>query len=124
MLFRSAQQQGQSQQVGQQLLNVDYDTRVAELQWSRLEAAQQVAKAKVTPLRINLPTRGVKLSFSQVLQTELQKPMTVKFHADNTKEVGLMKQVLWSALGFGLLWAGVAGVSRSRNTKHQTPNTK
>ncbi len=109
-------------QVPQGFINVDYDTKVAELQWSRLEAAQLVAKAKVTPLHINLPTRGVKLSFSQVLQTEVQKPMTVKLHAENAKEVGWGKKVMWSALGFAVLWMGVAGVSRGRNTKHQTPN--
>ena len=102
-------------QMGQGFLNVDYDTKVAELQWSRLEAAQQVAKAKVAPLHINLPTRGVKLSFSQVLQTEVRKPMTVKFHAENTKEMGWPKKALWSALGFAVLWLGVAGVSRRQS---------
>jgi len=95
-------------------LNVEYDAEVAGLQWSRLEAAQQVAKAKITPLHINLPTRGVKLSFSQVLQTEVQKPMTVKLHAESTKEVGWGKKALWSAAGFAVLWMGVAGLGRRR----------
>jgi hypothetical protein len=92
----------------------DYENGVAELQWSRLEAAQQVAKAKLAPLRINLPTRGVKLSFSQVLQTEVQKPLTVKLHAKNTKEIGWPKKFLWGALGFAALWSGVAGLSRRK----------
>jgi hypothetical protein len=91
---------------------LDYDADVAGLQWSRLEAAQQVAKTKVMPLHINLPTRGVKLSFSQVLQTEVQKPLTVKLHGHNTKEIGWPKKVLWSMGGFALLWTGVVGVSR------------
>ena len=102
------------QAAGAAFLNVDYDTKVAELQWSRLEAAQQVAKAKVAPLHINLPTRGVKLSFSQVLQTEVQKPMTVKFDVENAKETGWPRRVLWSGLGFAVLWLGVAGASRAR----------
>ena len=114
-IFDAANMPGQ-QQMGQQgFLNFEYDTKIAELQWSRLEAAQQVAKAKVAPLHINLPTRGVKLSFSQVLQTEVQKPMTVKFHAENTKEIGWPKRVMWSALGFAMLWIGVAGMSRRRS---------
>jgi hypothetical protein len=95
-------------------LNVDYDATVAELQWSRLEAAQQVVKAQLAPLHINLPTRGVRLAFSQVLQTEVRTPMTVRLHAQNTKEMGWPKKVLWSAVGFAVLWMGVAGASRRR----------
>jgi len=107
----------------QQALNAngDYDANIAELQWARLEAAQQVAKAKVTPLHIALPTRGVKLTFSQVLQTEVRKPMTVGFRAENTKEVGWGKRAAWSVFGFGVLWAAMA---RWRNSKIQNPKSK
>ena len=44
-----------------------------------------MAVAKVAPLHVNLPTRGVRYSFSQVLQTELRKPMTIRLLAENTK---------------------------------------
>ena len=45
------------------------------------EADIEVTVTKVQPLRANLPTRGVRLSFSQPLQTEVNKPMTVEFAA-------------------------------------------
>ena len=109
------QERSVAQQAGNGL-NVDYDTTVAELQWSRLEAAQQVVKTQLAPLHINLPTRGVRLSFSQVLQTEVRTPMTVRVHAQDTKEMGWPKKALWSALGFAVLWMGMAGASRRGTT--------
>ena len=105
-------------------LQLDYDATVAELQWSRLEAAQQVAQARVAPLHINLPTRGVKLVFSQVLQTEVRKPMTVHFQAESAKETGWPTTLGWSAAGFLGLWGIVAGVSRRQLRSATTPRVR
>ena len=83
---------------------LNYDENVASLQWDKLEKAQQVAVAKVAPLHVNLPTRGVRYSFSQVLQTELRKPMTIRLLAENTKvpswttRLGLSRAGLYRAL--------------------------
>ena len=79
------QQQAMPQAVQAGNLYLNYDANVASLQWDKLEKAQQVAVAKVAPLHVNLPTRGVRYSFSQVLQTELRKPMTIRLLAENTK---------------------------------------
>jgi hypothetical protein len=57
--------------------------------------------------------RGVKLVFSQVLQTEVQKPMTVKFQAENTKEAGWLKTLFWSALGLAAFRLLAGGISRA-----------
>lgn len=70
----------------------------------KLEAAQQLAVAKVTPLHVNLPTRGVRFSFTQVLQTEVNKPMTVALRAENAKTPSWFQRAGLGLLGFGVLW--------------------
>ena len=83
---------------------VTYDSEVAEKQWGALQRAQEVTVAKVQPLRANLPTRGLRHSFSQVLQTEVGKEMTIRFAAENTKQMGWFKQVIYFGAGFLALW--------------------
>lgn len=110
-----AQQQArQNSQPAPAQMFLNYDAEVAGQQWDKLEKAQQVAVAKVTPLRVNLPTRGVRLAFSQVLQTEVRKPMTIRLYAENTKAPGWLARVGLVALGFGALWALAAVVNRRR----------
>src|ERR1019366_1661798 len=109
------QQQGttaQATQAGSLFLN--YDANVAGLQWDKLEKAQQVAVAKVAPLRVNLPTRGVHFSFGQVLQTELRKPMTIRLLAENTKVPSWTNRIGLSVLGFVVLWAIAAACNRRK----------
>lgn len=79
--------------------------------------AQQVAVAKVAPLRVNLPTRGVRYSFAQVLQTELRKPMTICLLAENTKVPSWTSRIGLSVLGFGVLWLIVAGLNRRQRAQ-------
>jgi hypothetical protein len=83
----------------------------AEQQWEKLQAAQEVAVAKVRPLRVNLPTRGLRHAFAQVLQAEPGKPMTVSFLAENSKQVNWPKRVATGLAGFLALWVVVAFVS-------------
>jgi hypothetical protein len=83
---------------------LDYDAEVAERQWEVLQRAQEVSVAKVQPLRVNLPTRGLRHSFTQVLQTEVNKPMTVEFRAANSKDGGWFKFLLNGVAAFALLW--------------------
>jgi hypothetical protein len=80
----------------------------AELQWDKVQAAQEVAESKSLPLRINLPRRGIQLSFQQVLQTEVGKPMTVEFQAANQKSASWIKVSGIGGLGFAVLWGLVA----------------
>jgi type II secretory pathway pseudopilin PulG len=93
-------------------LSLNYDEGVASLQWDKLEKAQQVAVAKVAPLHVNLPTRGVRYSFSQVLQTELNKPMTIRLRAENTKVPSWATRIGLALLCFAGLWAVVARLNR------------
>jgi hypothetical protein len=109
------QQQGVAQGSQARNLYLNYDENVASLQWDKLEKAQQVAVAKVAPLRVNLPTRGVRYSFGQVLQTELRKPMTIRLLAENTKVPSWTSRIGLSVLGFVVLWA-VVGVFNRRKT--------
>ena len=87
---------------------VAYDDEVAERQWNALRKAQEVTVAKVQPLRVNLPTRGLRHSFTQVLQTEVNKPMTIEFRAANTEHVGWVKLIVNAIAGFLVLWLLVA----------------
>jgi hypothetical protein len=66
----------------------------------------------VAPLHVNLPTRGVRYSFSQVLQTELRKPMTIRLQAENTKVPSWGTRLLLAVVGFAVLWVIVATFNR------------
>ena len=92
----------------------------AEQQWEKLQQAQEVAVAKVRPLRVNLPTRGLRHSFTQVLQTETGKAMTVSFHAENTKDVNWLGRIAVGVVGFLALWVVVA-VGTSRMSHRDQP---
>ena len=103
---------GQSQLRG---ISMDGDTEVAGKQWEKLEAAQQLAVAKVTPLHVNLPARGVRYSFSQVLQTEVNKPMTVGMFAENTKTPSWLGRFGLGSTAFVLLWLLMSVAARRRD---------
>jgi hypothetical protein len=87
------------------------DETVAGAQWEKLEKAQQVAAAKVSPLRVNLPTRGVRYSFTQALQTETGMPMTLQLVAENAKETSWLSRLLISIGAFLALWMVMALVN-------------
>ncbi len=96
---------------------VQYDADVAEMQWGALQRAQDVPVAKLQALRANLPLRGQRHLFSQVLQTEIDKPMTIRFSAATTKETGWFKNAIYSAAGFLMLWIFVGAVAKRPATK-------
>jgi len=77
-----------------------------------LQEAQEVGMERVRPLRVNLPTRGVRAAFTQALQTEIGKPMIIQFAAANTKAVSWPKRLALGGFVFLALWGGVATVSR------------
>jgi len=95
---------------------VAYDEEVAERQWNALQKAQEVTVAKVQPLRVNLPTRGLRHSFTQVLQTEINKPMTVQFRAANTQHIGWVKLIVNGIAAFLVLWLFAAVVFNRRSS--------
>ena len=99
---------------------VTYDSEVAEQQWGVLQRAQEVTVAKVQPLRANLPTRGQRHSFSQVLQTEVGKEMTIHFAAANTKQVGWFKQTIYVVGAFLALWILVGALANRDSRRVQT----
>ena len=68
--------------------------------------------AKVQPLRVNLPVRGQRFAFTQVLQTESGRPMTIQLFAASTKAVSWPMRGLAVAGAFLILWAMVAVLSR------------
>jgi hypothetical protein len=86
-----------------------FDEETAAKQWDKLQQAQELAVAKVLPLRVNLPTHGVRHVFTQVLQTEVKVPMKVSFEASNTRSTSWPVRVGFSVAGFAALWLLVAG---------------
>ena len=88
----------------------DNDAAAGE-QWAKLQQAQEIVAAKVQPLRVNLPVRGLRFSFSQVLQTESGRPMTVQLSAASTKAVSWPMRGLVVTSLFLLLWALVGALS-------------
>lgn len=93
---------------------VRYDTQAAEQQLEKLQKAQEVTVATVQPLRVNLPLRGQRHAFTQVLQTEVNKPMTVEFTARNLKAGGWLKPVALTIGAFLALWIAVAVFAQRR----------
>ncbi|HRZ36139.1 MAG TPA: magnesium transporter [Candidatus Paceibacterota bacterium] len=93
----------------------DYDTRVAEQQVAQLQKVQALAETQVAPLRVNLPTRGLRFSFVQALQTEPNKPLTIRLHARNGRDRGWFQTAaLWLG-GLVLVW-GCAAVALALRT--------
>ncbi len=103
---------GAQVQVNQQALR--YDTEAAEQQLVKLQKAQEVTVTTVQPLRVNLPLRGQRHVFTQVLQTEVNKPMTVEFAARNLKAGGWVKPIALTAAAFLALWVAVAVFAERR----------
>jgi hypothetical protein len=93
-------------------LNYKYDSESAQQQWTKLQEAQEIVTAKVQPLRVNLPVRGQHFTFTQVLQTEGGRPMTIQLFAASTKAVSWPLRGLTAAGAFLVLWALVAILSR------------
>ncbi len=89
------------------------DNAAAGEQWTKLQQAQEIVTAKVQPLRVNLPVRGQRLAFAQVLQTEGGKPMTFALAAENTQRVHWPARFGAGAAAFLALWAMVAALSRA-----------
>ena len=98
----------------QTLAGAQYDNAAAEAQWTKLAQAQEVAIARVQPLHVNLPLRGLRYSFTQVLQTEINKPMTIHLSAANAKTGNWLTRIGLGLAGFLALWAVVAVVSVRR----------
>ncbi|MEW6306426.1 MAG: hypothetical protein AB1705_23415, partial [Verrucomicrobiota bacterium] len=99
----------------------NYDAEAAGRQWDVLQRAQELTMTTVQPLHVNLPTRGLRHSFAQVLQTEINKPMTISFSAQNTKEPGWFSRVLTAVAAFVVLWSAVATLLGRRQTENATP---
>ena len=78
---------------------------------AQLAQAQEIAVAKVQPLHVNLPLRGLRYAFTQVLQTEVNKPMTIHLSASNTKTGHWLGRIGMGLVGFLALWAVVAVVA-------------
>ncbi len=92
-----------------------FDAEAAEQQAEKVAKAQEITVARTLPLRVNLPKRGIHLTFTQTLQTEVRKPMTLQFLAVESKGLGLMGSVSLALVGFGALWFLAAIVVRRRN---------
>ena len=88
------------------------DSAAAGEQWTKLQQAQEIVTAKVQPLRVNLPLRGQRLAFTQVLQTEGGKPMTFLLSAENTKTVHWPARLGAGLAAFLMLWVMVSVSSR------------
>jgi type II secretory pathway pseudopilin PulG len=89
------------------------DSLAAGEQWTKLQQAQEIVTAKVQPLRVNLPVRGQRFAFTQVLQTEGGKPMTFVLAAENAKMIHWPSRLAGCAAAFLALWGMVAALSRA-----------
>ncbi len=93
------------------------DSAAAGEQWTKLQQAQEIVTTKVQPLRVNLPVRGQRLAFTQVLQTEGGKPMTFLLSAANTKAVHWPTRLGAGLAAFLVLWLAVSVFSRATRSR-------
>jgi hypothetical protein len=56
-------------------------------------------------LRVNLPISGLHQAFTQALQTEIEKPLTIQFTTANTQTRHLVRQFIGGRLALPALWA-------------------
>jgi len=91
---------------------MQYDQATAGEQWSKLQQAQEINPASVQPLHVNLPVRGQHFAFTQVLQTETDRPLEIEFFATNNKIIHWPMRIITLASAFLMLWAMVAVISR------------
>jgi competence protein ComGC len=99
-----------------QQARANYDSAAAEQQWVKLQQAQEVATATAKPLKVNLPTRGLRHSFSQVLQTEVGKPMLVQFVAVSANAALWPMRLVGAVLAFAALWGVSVGLLRTQGS--------
>ena len=78
----------------------------------KLQQSQEIVTARVQPLRVNLPVRGQHFAFTQVLQTEGGRPMTIQLFAASTKAVSWPMRSFDGVVAFLALWGLVAILSR------------
>ena len=95
---------------------IRYDKAAAEAQWAKLQQAQELGVAQVQPIHVNLPTRGMRHAFTQVLQTELNKAMTIRLVAVNEKGGNWPKTAGMGVLAFVALWVAVGLVAKRGRT--------
>jgi hypothetical protein len=100
---------------------IQYDAATAEAQWTKLQQAQELNVAAVQPIRVVLPTRGLRHSFAQVLQTEIGKPMTVHLLASNTHAVNWLNRILGPIGAFLVLWGVVTLITNRANSRKPVP---
>ena len=55
-------------------------------------------------MRVTLPTRGLRYAFTQVLQTDLRKPMTIEFAVNGATTSQWPLRIALTFLGLLLLW--------------------
>lgn len=85
-----------------------------------IQRVQAVATPRLQPLRITLPTRGLRHSFTQVLQTEIGKPLTVEFKATHARRSSPLTRFTLAVLGFLALWLAAATCLLFRTTPSQS----
>ncbi|MBX3745249.1 MAG: hypothetical protein KF833_08045 [Verrucomicrobiae bacterium] len=85
-----------------------------------IQRVQAVATPRLQPLRITLPTRGLRHSFTQVLQTEIGKPLTVEFKATHARRSSSLTRFTLAILGFLTLWLAAAVCLLFRTTPSQS----
>jgi autotransporter-associated beta strand protein len=108
---QQAAPQGDNNNLGWQFNAAD-----AEQQAEKVAKAQEITVAKALPLRVNLPKRGIHLGFTQTLQTDVRKPMTLQFDAAAGKDLGIMTAAGLGVAGLLALWGLLRFVVRRNKT--------
>ena len=79
----------------------------AARQWDRLQRAQEIGEARIRPLHVVLPQRGIKYSFTQPLKSKPWDPMTIEFKASKSGTGGFLSWGGGTLAAFLALWAVV-----------------
>ncbi len=68
----------------------------AQRQWHKVQDAQRFSDSPPEPMRINLPTRGLRTTFTKAIQAEVNRPLRLEIEATHEANTG-----------YGMHWAKV-----------------
>ena len=81
----------------------------AQRQWRKVQEAQRFSDSPPEPMRINLPTRGLRTTFTKALQAEVGRPLFLKIEAVHEARTGHWNRwfkagILLISIHGGILW--------------------
>jgi len=100
---------------------IQYDTVAAEAQWTKLHQAQEPRRRQSAPIRVSLPTRGLRTCLYAGAADQRGKPLTIRLMASNGPLISWPKRIAGPVAGF-LVSLGHRRAHHKSNNPKISPN--